>query len=81
MGRKKTTGSRYALGEPWDGMLADFSSAHFNAPESQVIRMAVAAFVEVELNRNPDVRSRYEKARAERLGAQGKVAHLKPVPD
>lgn len=80
MGRKSTTGARYALGEPWDGMLADFCAAHYGAPQSRVIRDAVKALIEAEIARNPDIRARYEQARADRLGP-GKVAPLRAIKD
>ena len=55
------------LGEPWAGKLADFCAAHYEAPWTSVIRYALDAFIDERLAAEPEVRKRYEAARAKRL--------------
>lgn len=66
---KKTTGSRFNLGEPLDTDLADFCEAHYGAPEVRVIREALRLFIDGRLAAEPELRKRFEEARRKRLGA------------
>jgi hypothetical protein len=62
-----TQKGRINLGEPLDGMLQDFCEAHYKSPQTEIIRAALRAFIENALDREPEMRKRYEAARAERL--------------
>jgi hypothetical protein len=62
-----TQKGRIHLGEPLDGMLQDFCAAHYGPPQTEIIRAALRAFIEHALDREPEMRKRYELARAERL--------------
>lgn len=44
MAARKTTGSRFQLGETVSGMLSDFREASNGAPETEIIRRAVQAY-------------------------------------
>ena len=61
-------------------MLADFRRANYNAPEIEIVREALTDHIEQRL-REPEMKARFEAARAERLNETGKIARLKPVPD
>ena len=63
MARKRTTGSRFKLGEPCDGMLDDFCAAYLDASATTVIRNAVVHFIETELASNPGAKARYDRWR------------------
>ena len=58
---------RLVLGEPWESKLADFCAAHYGAPQTNVIRHALDAFIGQRLKAEPEVKKRYEDARRKRL--------------
>jgi hypothetical protein len=64
--RKRSTGARFNLGEPWDGRLADFCSAHFSGSATQVVRAALDVFIPAELKRDTATAERFEKLQAQR---------------
>jgi hypothetical protein len=68
MPRKRTTGARFHLGQPWDGMLEDFLAAHFDGSATVVARAAFKAYIEDQLAKDPESNKRYQTARRERLG-------------
>jgi streptogramin lyase len=47
--RKRSTGARFNLGEPWDGKLADFCAAHGAPMWRLVLSAAIAAFLCLDL--------------------------------
>jgi hypothetical protein len=77
---KRSTGARFGLGEPWDGMLTDFLTAHFDGSATAVARIALKAYIEDQLAKDPESRTRYEEARRERLGiAENGNVHILPA--
>jgi hypothetical protein len=68
--RKRSTGARFNLGEPWDGKLADFCTAHFSGSATEVVRAALDMFIPAELGRDLATAERYQKLQAERLKAR-----------
>jgi hypothetical protein len=74
----KSKGSRFGLGEPWQGLLADFCAAHYNAPERDIIRAALDSFIQSQLNLEPEMKKRFEDARKKRLGQSGEIVRLIP---
>lgn len=68
MTRKRTTGSRFQLGEPWDSDLTDFCAAHYDASATQIIRKALQAMIEAELSTDESLRKRFEESRKLRMG-------------
>lgn len=80
MARRRTTGSRFKLGEPFDEMLDDFCAAHFNASATEVMRQALSHFIRAELDANMGMKERYDAARQRRLtGADANVAAIRPT--
>jgi hypothetical protein len=73
---KQSKGSRIGLGEPWQGMLADFCAAHYNAPERDIIRAALDFFIQNRLAAEPEMRKRYEDARGKRLGNSNNIVQI-----
>lgn len=70
--RRRSTGARFNLGEPWDGKLADFCAAHHFASATEVVRAALDMFIPAELARDTATAERFEKYQAERQsGDQG----------
>lgn len=69
-------GTRNGLGEPWQGLLSDFSKAHYNAPERDIIRAALDFFIQNRLAAEPEVQKRYEEARKKRLGLGENVVRI-----
>ncbi len=65
--RKHSTGARFNLGEPWDGKLADFCTAHFSASATQVVRAALDMFILAELARDAATAARFEALQAQRF--------------
>jgi len=60
-------------------MLTDFLTAHFDASATAVARIALKAYIEDQLVKDPEARKRYEEARRERLGiAEGGNVHVLP---
>ena len=59
-------GSKLNLGEPWDGRLADFCTAHFSGSATQVVRAALDVFIPAELERDAATAERFEKLQAQR---------------
>jgi hypothetical protein len=64
--RKRSTGARFNLGEPWDGKLADFCAAHFSGSATEVVRGALDLFIPTELARDLATAERFEKLQSER---------------
>jgi hypothetical protein len=64
--RKRSTGARFNLGDPWDGKLADFCAAHFSGSATEVVRAALDFFIPAELARDRATADRYEKLQAKR---------------
>jgi len=54
-------------------MLADFCVAHYGAPAIQIIREAVKSFISQRIAQEPELRSRYDAAKRERLSAKLKI--------
>jgi hypothetical protein len=75
---RRSKGARSNLGEPWASDLADFCAAHYGVPEANIIRTALDAFIKERLEKEPEVRKRFEEARRRRLGALG--ANIKVMP-
>ena len=67
---KRTTGARLGLGEPWAGKLADFCEALYGPPEINIVRRALDTFIDKHLERETDLRKRYDAARKKRLEAE-----------
>ena len=61
-------GFRLDLGEPLAGELADFCVAHYGASQTNIIRVALEAFISERLVAEPAVAKRYEAARKKRIG-------------
>lgn len=55
------SGARFNLGEPWDGRLADFCTAHFKGSATDVVRAALEVFIPMELARDLATAERYRK--------------------
>jgi hypothetical protein len=66
MAREKGSGFRLDMGEPWDGMLADFCAAYYDASKTQVIREALADYIPRTLAAEPERRKRYEAEQKKR---------------
>lgn len=66
--RKRSTGARFNLGEPWDGRLADFCAAHFSGSATEVVRAALDMFIPAELGRDAATAERFKKLQGERRG-------------
>jgi hypothetical protein len=77
--KRVSKGSRFRLGEPWQSDLIDFCAANYNAPETEIIRHALKAFISDRLNAEPEVRKRCEEARKKRLGANGDKIRVLPT--
>ena len=77
MPRKRSTGSRFKLGSPYDEMLDDFCAAMLDAPATEVMRRAITQFVLKECADNPGVKIRYDAAR--RMRATGIPANVDPI--
>ena len=60
------SGARFNLGEPWDGRLADFCTAHFQGSATDVVRAALAVFIPMELARDLATANRYQELQAAR---------------
>jgi hypothetical protein len=80
MAIRRSTGARFNLGEPWDSNLADFLVAHFDASATAVVRMALQAFIDEQLAKDPAARGRFEEARRRRLGINTDKIRLMPTP-
>jgi hypothetical protein len=70
--RKRSTGARFNLGEPWDGKLADFCAAHFRASATDVVKAALDLFIPADLKRNKGSAEKYAKLQRERKGTSGR---------
>jgi hypothetical protein len=68
--RRRTTGGRFSLGDPWDGKLDDFCSAHHTASATDVVRKALDMFIPIDLARNPGVAETYERLQAQRQSGE-----------
>jgi len=63
---KRSTGARFNLGQPWDGKLADFCTAHFRGSATDVVKAALDLFIPAELKRDKATAERFNKLQAER---------------
>ena len=72
-------GARFALGPPYDAMLADLCEAKDDASAVSVMRRALVAYVESECEQNEGMRRRYEDLQKRRRGEDGKVKPIRPV--
>ena len=59
------------LDDPLQASLEAFCEAHYGAPQAAVVREALKAFIDDRLAAEPEVRKRYEKALARKLGKMG----------
>jgi hypothetical protein len=75
---RRSTGSRFNLGEPYASLLADFCEANRGSPEIRIIREALKFFIEHELATDGKIRERFEEARLKRL--ETATRNLKSVP-
>ena len=66
MSRRRSTGGRFNLGEPWDGQLDDFCKAHHIASATEVVRKALDLFIPADLVNNQGVAETYTRLQAER---------------
>lgn len=73
---KKPTKGRIRLGNPIQDDLADFCEAHYGAPQINIIRRAVKAFIKDRLAAEPELKERYEAARKERRGQTESNIHI-----
>jgi hypothetical protein len=71
--------ARFNLGEPWDSDLADFLVAHFGASATDVVRIALRAFIDDQLAKDPESKKRFDEARRKRLGLNGDKIRLLPT--
>lgn len=69
--RKRSTGARFNLGEPWDGRLADFCEAHFAASATEVVRAALDIFIPAQLQRDKATAERFEQLQERRKTVGG----------
>lgn len=65
---RRSTGARFNLGEPWDGNLADFCAAHYDASATSVVKKALEHFFAARFAVEPEVEKRVEIERQKRLG-------------
>lgn len=73
---RASSDKRMKLGEPWASKLTDYCLANYNCPQIEVIREALDHHIDERLRREPELKLRFEGARARRLGASGNVAVL-----
>jgi aminoglycoside/choline kinase family phosphotransferase len=73
---RKSKDAKLQLGEPWAGKLADFCAAHYGAPAKDVIRAALDAFIDTALEKEPEMKKRYEAARRQRLESKGSIVAI-----
>lgn len=79
MAAPRKTGARNSLGREVDDLLADWCAANYSAPATQVIREAVLAHIQERLDKEPELKKRFEEAKKNRLGVTPpKIVHLKP---
>ena len=64
--RRRSSGGRFNLGDPWDGKLDDFCSAHHIASATEVVRKALDMFIPADLARNLGAAETYERLQARR---------------
>jgi len=64
------------LGEELAARLTDFCEANYGAPQTRVIKEAVDQFISERLKKEPELKKRYEIARAERLGQSTEKVRL-----
>ena len=67
-------GTRFNLGEPWDGNLADFCAAHFTGSATDVVRAALDMFIPADLAMNKGSAEKYEKLQRQRQESETKPA-------
>jgi hypothetical protein len=61
------------LGEPVGSDLEDFCAVHFGAPEINVVREAVRAFIDDRLARDPELKKKFDKVQQDRSGKQNRT--------
>jgi hypothetical protein len=64
--RKRSTGGRFNLDEPWNGQLDDFCAAHFAGSAKEVVQAALDVFIPIELKRDKATAERYKKLQTQR---------------
>ncbi len=64
------------LGEELESRLADFCEAHYGSPQARIVREALDAFINSQLEKEPELRKRFEAARDKRLGLSGDKVRL-----
>lgn len=76
---KDKPSGRLPWGEPLAGDLADFCAAHYGAPEREIVRAALRAFIDAQLDAEPEMRKRYDAAKKLRIGGETpKIVKLRP---
>jgi len=56
-----------------DGPLEDFCAVHFGAPEINVVRETVRAFIDDRLARDPELKKKFDKVQQDRSGKQNRT--------
>lgn len=74
---KPYTDKKLGLGEPLASMLRDFCAANYKTAALDVIREAVKEHIDRRLA-EPEMKKRYEAARATRLNLPKKIVRLVP---
>jgi hypothetical protein len=64
--RKRSSGGRFNLDEPWNGKLDDFCAAHFKGSAKEVVQAALDVFIPAELKRDRASAERFKKLQAQR---------------
>jgi hypothetical protein len=76
---KSKKSGRIPLDEPLAGDFLDFCAAHYGAPEREIIRAALRAFIDARLEAEPAMRKRYDTAKKLRVGGEApKLVKLRP---
>jgi len=80
MVRKRTSGSRFQLGQELDDKIADFCEANLGVPNAtEIARRAIHAFIDGHLKADKAMRARYLEAQRRRLNLPTpKVVAFKP---
>ena len=71
MGRPPIKNARLAFPDPLHSDFLDFCEAHRGAPGNRIIQDALRAFIDERLNSEPELKKRFDEARAKRLGVTG----------
>lgn len=65
--RKRSTGGRFNLDEPWNSKLDDFCAAHFSGSAKEVVQAALDMFIPAELKKDKATAERFKQLQNERL--------------